>query len=164
MSDAHALAETNVARDAVEKLYSSDTKGDIIGFNPLKNLVLDCLARVLLKVWVRVQLDWKRVVRARDRGEKIMSDEQNTRGTEITSRRDLVKKSAQVAVTAPAVAMLLNASTKQAFAQVSPYQASNLHILDDFTFGNNHEDVDAISLHSNFGAGFNNKPILDDHV
>jgi hypothetical protein len=61
----------NVARDAVEKLYSSDTKRDVIGFNPLKNLVLDCLARVLLKGWVRVQLDWKRVVRARDRGEKI---------------------------------------------------------------------------------------------
>jgi hypothetical protein len=93
-----------------------------------------------------------------------MSDEEKTRGTEITSRRDLVKKSAQVAVTAPAVAMLLNASTKQAFAQVSPYSASILHILDDFTFGNTHEDVDAISLHSNFGTGFNNKPILDDHV
>ena len=44
-----------------------------------------------------------------------MSDEESTRGTEITSRRDLVKKSAQVAVTAPAVAMLLNASTNQAF-------------------------------------------------
>jgi hypothetical protein len=162
--DAHALGRANVARDAVEKLYSSDTKGDIIGFNPPKNLVLNCLARVLLKVWVRVQLDWKRVVRARDRGEKIMSDEQNTRGTEITSRRDLVKKSAQVAVTAPAVAMLLNASTKQAFAQVNPYQASNLHILDDFTFGNTHEDVDALATHSNFGAGFNNLPLLDDHV
>jgi hypothetical protein len=93
-----------------------------------------------------------------------MSDEENTRGTAITSRRDLVKKSAQVAVTAPAVAMLLNASTKQAFAQVNPYSASMLHILDDFTFGNNHEDVDAIALHSNFGGGFNNVPILDDHV
>jgi hypothetical protein len=60
--------------------------------------------------------------------------------------------------------MLLNASTKQAFAQISPYQATNLHILDDFTFGNNQEDVDALSLHSNFGGGFNNVPILDDHV
>jgi len=93
-----------------------------------------------------------------------MSDEDNTRETPTTSRRDLVKKSAQVAVTAPAVAMLLNASTKQAFAQISPYQATNLHILDDFTFGNNEEDVDALNLHSNFGTGFNNSPILDDHV
>lgn len=38
----------NVARDAVEKLYTSDTKRDIMGFNVLENLVLDCLARVLL--------------------------------------------------------------------------------------------------------------------
>jgi hypothetical protein len=154
----------NVARDAVGKLYTSDTKRDIRGFNVAENLVLDCLARVLLRGWARVQPDWKRVVRARDKGEKIMSDEDNTRETPITSRRDLVKKSAQVAVTAPAVAMLLNASTKQAFAQISPYQATNLHILDDFTFGNNEEDVDAIALHSNFGTGFNNAPILDDHV
>ena len=94
-----------------------------------------------------------------------MSDEDNTRGTAITSRRDLVKKSAQVAVTAPAVAMLLNASTKQALAQaVSASAATVMHILDDFTFGNNEEDVDAINLGSNFGGGFNNAPILDDHV
>ena len=92
-----------------------------------------------------------------------MSDEDNTRGTAITSRRDLVKKSAQVAVTAPAVAMLLNASTKQAFAQISAYQATNLHILDDFTFGNNAEDVDALNLHSNF-SNFNHTAVLDDHV
>jgi hypothetical protein len=71
-----------------------------------------------------------------------MSDETNNRGTETTSRRDLVKKSAQVAVTAPAVAMLLDASTKRAFAQLTPYQASSMHILDDFTFGNNEEDID----------------------
>jgi len=93
-----------------------------------------------------------------------MPDEPNIRGTEVTSRRDLIKKSGQVAVTAPAVALLLNASTKQAFAQVSPYSASMLHILDDFTFGNTHEDIDAIASKSNFGAGFNNKPQQDDHV
>jgi hypothetical protein len=90
-----------------------------------------------------------------------MSDEDNIRGTEITSRRDLVKKSAQVAVTAPAVAMLLNASTKQAFAQISPYQASQLHILDDFTTGNTHEDIDARELGSNSIFGV---PAQDDHV
>jgi hypothetical protein len=86
-----------------------------------------------------------------------MSDESNIRPTEITSRRDLVKKSAQVAVTAPAVAMLLNASTKQAFAQISPYQASAMHILDDFTTGNTHEDIDAIRLGTNAFS-------QDDHV
>jgi hypothetical protein len=74
-----------------------------------------------------------------------MPDENNTHGPEATppSRRDLVKKSAQVAVTAPAVALLLNASTKSAFAQVTPYEASLKHILDDFTFGNTHEDIDS---------------------
>ena len=95
-----------------------------------------------------------------------MPDENNIHGPEVTppSRRDLVKKSAQVAVTAPAVALLLNASTKQAFAQVSPYSASIHHILDDFTFGNTHEDIDAIHTNSNFGSVFNNKPQQDDHV
>ena len=37
-----------VARDAVEKLYTSNTKRDIMGFKVLENLVLDRLARVLL--------------------------------------------------------------------------------------------------------------------
>jgi hypothetical protein len=80
-----------------------------------------------------------------------------------TSRRDLVKKSAQVAVTVPAVALLLNASTKQAFAQISPYSAAIHHILDDFTFGNSSEDIDAISLGSNFNVR-NSSPQQDDHV
>ncbi len=92
-----------------------------------------------------------------------MSDEANDRVTEATSRRDLVKKSAQVAVTAPAVAMLLNASTKQAFAQISAYSASMAHILDDFTFGNNREDIDAVTLGSNFNPN-NGTPQQDDHV
>jgi hypothetical protein len=96
-----------------------------------------------------------------------MPDEDNIPEPEVTppSRRDLVKKSAQVAITAPAVALLLNASTKQAFAQVSPYEASIKHILDDFTFGNTHEDIDAIESGSNFAPpGFNNAPQQDDHV
>jgi hypothetical protein len=92
-----------------------------------------------------------------------MSDEGKIRGTETTSRRDLVKKSAQVAVTAPAVAMLLNASTKQAFAQINPYSASMLHILDDFTFGNNREDIDASSFGTNFNPN-NGQANQDDHV
>jgi hypothetical protein len=94
-----------------------------------------------------------------------LPEKANIHGTQVPSRRELVKKSAQVAVTAPAVALLLNASTKPAFAQaVSPSTATVMHILDDFTFGNTHEDIDAISVHSNFGAGFNNKPLQDDHV
>jgi hypothetical protein len=94
-----------------------------------------------------------------------MSDENNINGPEITppSRRELVKKSAQVAVTAPAVALLLNASTKQAFAQISPYSASVHHILDDFTFGNSLEDIDATALGSNFNPD-NGTPQQDDHV
>lgn len=77
-------------------------------------------------------------------------------------RRDFVKTSAQVAVTAPAVAMLLSASTKRAFA-VPIYVASSLHILDDFTFGNLNEDIDAIALHSNFNFR-DGRPQQDDHV
>jgi hypothetical protein len=92
-----------------------------------------------------------------------MSDEAKIPGTETTSRRDLVKKSAQVAVTAPAVAMLLNASTKQAFAQAVPYNAIASHILDDFTFGNNEEDIDAHVQGSNFNFR-NQTPQQDDHI
>ncbi len=77
------------------------------------------------------------------------------------SRRDFVKTSAQVAVTAPAVAMLL--SSRAAKAQISNYGASQSHILDDFTFGNNREDIDAHALGSNFNPN-NGKPQLDDHV
>jgi hypothetical protein len=91
-----------------------------------------------------------------------MPDEANIHGTEATSRRDLVKKSAQVAVTAPAVALLLNASTKPTFAAVLP-SIGTMHILDDFTFGNNREDIDAIALGSNFNPN-NGSPQQDDHV
>jgi hypothetical protein len=80
------------------------------------------------------------------------------------SRRDFVKTSAQVAVTAPAVAMLL--SSKPAQAVISPYQASQSHILDDFTFGNNEEDVDALNGRSGGGnfSNWNHAPVGDDHV
>jgi len=95
-----------------------------------------------------------------------MPDENNINGPEITppSRRELVRKSAQVAVTAPAVALLLNASTKQAFAQISPYSATLHHILDDFTFGNSEEDIDALHESSNLTPPqFGGKPQQDDH-
>ena len=58
------------------------------------------------------------------------------------SRRVFVTKAAQVAITAPAAAMILGAAVKPATAQVSVYQATQQHILDDFTFGNNEEDID----------------------
>ena len=92
-----------------------------------------------------------------------MPDENNIQGPAITppSRRELVKKSAQVAVTAPAVALLLNASTKSAFAAASNYIPVGL--LDDFTFGNSNEDIDAIAHGSNFND-FNHSPQSDDHV
>ena len=69
--------------------------------------------------------------------------------TDMKSRRKFVTTAAQVAVTVPAASILL-ASVKPAAAQISPYQATTLHILDDFTFGNNEEDVDALEQGSNF--------------
>jgi hypothetical protein len=82
--------------------------------------------------------------------------------TLVGSRRQFVKTAGQVAVTAPAVAMLLNATTKSAMAQViNPYQASSLHILDDFTFGNNEEDIDALRTGTNFN-GLNGQANQDD--
>ena len=65
------------------------------------------------------------------------------------TRRAFVKTAAQVAVTAPAVGLLLSASTKPAAAAVSLSSAVTHHILDDFTFGNNKEDIDAIGCQSN---------------
>jgi hypothetical protein len=85
-----------------------------------------------------------------------------TEAVALKSRRAFVLTSAQVAVTAPAVAMLLSASSKPAHA-ISTYAASSLHILDDFTFGNTHEDIDAIALGSNFN-GADGKKQQDDHV
>lgn len=78
---------------------------------------------------------------------------------EQKGRRDFVKTSAAVAVTAPAVAMLL--SSKTASAATIPYDVVNRHILDDFTFGNDEEDIDALKS----GTNFNNfgTPSQDDH-
>jgi hypothetical protein len=107
---------------------------------------------------------WRRARVAREE-EKIMADETDTPNPEPTSpsRRTVVTTAAQVAVTAPAVALLLNATSKSAFAQISPYSASQIHILDDFTFGNNEEDVDGTKLGSNF-SNWNQTENQDDHV
>jgi hypothetical protein len=78
------------------------------------------------------------------------------------SRRDFVRTSAQVAVTAPAVAVLLSATTKPAKALLANYAASSLHILDDFTFGNDQEDIDSASF-GNFNP-LNGVANQDDHV
>jgi len=77
------------------------------------------------------------------------------------SRRAFVKTATQVAVTAPAVSILLAGTTKPAAAEINPYQASQLHILDDFTFGNNDEDIDALEQGSNFN-GLNQTNNQDD--
>ena len=90
-----------------------------------------------------------------------MEEEVNKEGQK--TRRTFVKTAAQVAVTAPAVSILLASTTKPASAQISPYQASQSHILDDFTFGNNEEDVDGLKLHSNF-SNWNHTANQDDHV
>jgi len=87
-----------------------------------------------------------------------------------TTRRAFVKTASQVAVTAPAVSVLLAASTKLAAAQLpyfcpaSPVQGEDCDLhraLDDFTFGSNEEDIDAIELGSNFNP-FNGTNNLDD--
>ena len=91
---------------------------------------------------------------------KIEKIESMLPATEKT-RRTFVKTAAQVAVTAPAVAVLLSATTKPASAQISAGYATASHILDDFTFGNNEEDVD--SFGTNFNP-FNGVANQDDHV
>ena len=58
------------------------------------------------------------------------------------------------------------AAQLQYFCAASPVQGADcdLHrILDDFTFGNNEEDIDAITLGSNFNP-FNGGSNLDDIV
>lgn len=97
-----------------------------------------------------------------------MADETNIAKTEppSPSRRAVVAKAAQVAVTAPAVVLLLNASTKSAFAQPcypGPLVLCPSHILDDFTFGNTAEDIDAIALGGNFNPA-NGQINQDDHL
>jgi hypothetical protein len=74
-----------------------------------------------------------------------MAEDKKVESTESEqkSRRAFVKTAAQVAITAPAVGLLLNATTKPAGAQIlDPYTATQNHVLDDFTFGNNEEDID----------------------
>jgi hypothetical protein len=78
------------------------------------------------------------------------------------SRRAVVKTMGQVAVSAPAVAMLLSATSTSA-AALTPYMPTEKHILDDFTFGDVSEDIDAIALGSNFNPN-NNTPQQDDHI
>jgi hypothetical protein len=99
-----------------------------------------------------------------------MADETNIAKSEPTSpsRRAVVTRAAQVAVTAPAVALLLNASTKSAFAQCAYFAGvaaagCGPPILDDFTFSNSEEDIDAIVLGSNFNP-FNGQPSQDDQI
>jgi len=91
-----------------------------------------------------------------------------TEGAQKT-RRAFVRTAAQVAVTAPAVGLLLSAPTK-AQAAIGIGSATAHHILDDYTFGNNEEDVDAFTCggfpkatpdNLNCATG---APAVDDHV
>lgn len=81
-------------------------------------------------------------------------------GVEKT-RRSVVTTAAQVAVTAPAVGLLLSATTVPASA-TSLYQATVNKILDDYTFGNEHEDIDT-ARYGNFNPR-NGTANQDDHV
>jgi hypothetical protein len=74
-----------------------------------------------------------------------------------TTRRVFVKTATQVAVTAPAVSILLGA--KPAAARINPYATTVKHFFDDFTFGDSQEDIDATNLGSNFNPnnGTNNQ-------
>ena len=68
-----------------------------------------------------------------------MADEINN--SENKTRRTALKNVAQVAVTAPAVSLLLDANTKAMAQIVSVSVAKHNHALDDFTYGNSHEDL-----------------------
>jgi hypothetical protein len=98
-----------------------------------------------------------------------VAGETNMSRTEFTSpsRRAVVTKAAQVAVTAPAVALLLNATSMSAFAQLCPYSGHPVNcgdpFFDDFTFGNTEEDIDAHNLGSNFNPN-NGNANQDDRI
>jgi len=87
------------------------------------------------------------------------------------TRRDFVRAAGQVAVTSPAVSLLLAGMAMPAAALPFYNVCGNSSVrggacqfpLDDFTFGNNEEDIDALALGSNFNP-FNGGPQLDDVV
>ena len=83
-----------------------------------------------------------------------MADETHNCKTELTapSRRALVTKTAQVAVTAPAVFLLLNAYSKNVFAQVPAY----LSVQDTVNRGADTDTAVFIPV--------SNVPIQDDHI
>ena len=87
-----------------------------------------------------------------------------TSGPEVAkkTRRDFAKTAAQVAVTAPAVVLLLG--VRPALACNPPYSFDGcVAALDDFTFGNDMEDIDAIREGSNTNP-LTGAPEQDDHV
>ena len=96
-----------------------------------------------------------------DEENKIVGRE--TSGPEVAkkTRRDFAKTAAQVAVTAPAVVLLLG--VRPALACNPPYSFDGCAILDDFTFGNDMEDIDAIREGSNTNP-LTGAPEQDDHI
>jgi hypothetical protein len=86
------------------------------------------------------------------------ADKKETAKGILKTRRSFVKTAAQVAITAPAVSILLAANTKPAVASVF-YKGAQPPKLDDGNFGNFEEDIDSIQLGSNFNPlnGANNQ-------
>jgi len=91
-----------------------------------------------------------------------MSDETKIEATEVVqkTRRSVVKTAAQVAVTAPAVGLILSAGLQPAAAQTL-YGSKNTGTAHDDP--NHNEDVDAIHEGTNTNI-FNGTQMVDDHV
>ena len=85
-----------------------------------------------------------------------MSDEINNEAPVQKTRRAIVTTAAQVAVTAPAVGLILSATTQPAAAALYGTATGNAH--DD---PNLNEDIDAIHLSTNFST-WNGAPMVDD--
>jgi negative regulator of sigma E activity len=83
-----------------------------------------------------------------------MANETKTEASKpaLKTRRAFVTTAAQVAVTAPAVAMLLSATTKPAAAQTRPYNASNLNAFDDGTGPGNDVCTGGTNADATFGC------------
>ena len=85
-----------------------------------------------------------------------MSDEIKNGAPVEKTRRAIVTTAAQVAVTAPAVGLILSATTQPAAAAL--YGTATGNAADD---PNHNEDIDALELGTNF-SNFNGSPMVDD--
>jgi hypothetical protein len=83
-----------------------------------------------------------------------MSQEQTPK-----NRREVIRTAAQVAVTAPAVFILLNATAKNAFAQIATYSRPTVPV-NDATFSPGREEEPPPTNFTGLNGGSNQ----DDHV